>query len=282
MHRGRRPQFQQWTRVRGPWAKQAVQGGHDTTVRWVAGGGGARSGVRGGGVRHHRARVPPILPPADPTANVVAPPALVSAEQADCQAVPIYDSAGCTQALLAEIDYGLATEGLAPYDAAQQLGLAQRARADLRGRRPRAGGAGPATVPGPQLRLGRRRPGGGVRQHRPARSHREPVDRHRMGREAPATSTAPSRRTSCGCTTTASAARTSTAGRWAPPVAGSTATTSCRRARARRASSGRGSAWSTACRRWRRSSWSRPTPVPCWPSRGRATWCPSSDGPNLR
>ncbi len=60
------------------------------------------------------AHASPILPPADPTANVVAPPALVSAEQADCQAVPIDDSAGCTQALLAEIDYGLATEGLAP------------------------------------------------------------------------------------------------------------------------------------------------------------------------
>jgi hypothetical protein len=45
---------------------------------------------------------------------VSLPPAVLGAAQADCQVQPIDDSSACSQAELAEINYGLATEGLAP------------------------------------------------------------------------------------------------------------------------------------------------------------------------
>jgi len=52
--------------------------------------------------------------PRDPVANVSLPASLASAGQGQCRAEPIDDSTACTQALLAEINYGLATEGLSP------------------------------------------------------------------------------------------------------------------------------------------------------------------------
>ena len=55
-----------------------------------------------------------IVPPSSPTANVALPQSLISAKQAGCKAVPVDNSASCTQALLAEINYGLYTEGVAP------------------------------------------------------------------------------------------------------------------------------------------------------------------------
>ena len=50
----------------------------------------------------------------DPAANVSLPQSLLNTQYTDCRAQPIDNSAPCTQALLAEIDYGRATEGLAP------------------------------------------------------------------------------------------------------------------------------------------------------------------------
>ena len=47
------------------------------------------------------------MAPRDPAANVSLPASLSSAERADCRAEPIDDSTACTQALLAEINYGL-------------------------------------------------------------------------------------------------------------------------------------------------------------------------------
>jgi len=51
---------------------------------------------------------------SDPAANVSLPQSLLNTQYTDCRAQPIDNSAPCTQALLAEIDYGRATEGLAP------------------------------------------------------------------------------------------------------------------------------------------------------------------------
>ncbi len=55
-----------------------------------------------------------VAPHADPAANLVLPPSLLAAEQANCRIQPIDNSAGCTRALVAEINDGLATEALAP------------------------------------------------------------------------------------------------------------------------------------------------------------------------
>ncbi len=48
----------------------------------------------------------------DPATNVTLPQALLDTQYDDCRTVPIDNSVACTQALLAEIDYGRATEGL--------------------------------------------------------------------------------------------------------------------------------------------------------------------------
>ncbi len=55
-----------------------------------------------------------VAPRGDPVANVSLPASLASAGARACQVEPTDDSTACTQALLAEINYGLATEGLAP------------------------------------------------------------------------------------------------------------------------------------------------------------------------
>ena len=51
---------------------------------------------------------------SDPAANVTLPASLVNAERTGCAVNRIDNSATCTRSLLAEINYGLATEGLAP------------------------------------------------------------------------------------------------------------------------------------------------------------------------
>ncbi len=51
---------------------------------------------------------------SDPAVNVTLPASLSGTERADCAVDRIDNSALCTRALLAEINYGLATEGLAP------------------------------------------------------------------------------------------------------------------------------------------------------------------------
>jgi hypothetical protein len=60
------------------------------------------------------ARAASVAPGADPTTNVSLPAAVLGAEQADCRTQPLDDSPACTQAQLAEINFGLSTEGLAP------------------------------------------------------------------------------------------------------------------------------------------------------------------------
>jgi len=50
----------------------------------------------------------------DPAANLTLPQSLLDTQYTDCRIEPIDNSVGCTEALLAEINYGLATEGLAP------------------------------------------------------------------------------------------------------------------------------------------------------------------------
>src|ERR1700691_4444496 len=56
----------------------------------------------------------PVSPQADPVADLTPPAALARTQQADCVVQPLDESAACTQALLAEINYGLASESLAP------------------------------------------------------------------------------------------------------------------------------------------------------------------------
>ncbi len=53
-------------------------------------------------------------PNSDPAANVTLPASLANAERTGCAVNRIDNSATCTRALLAEINYGLGTEGLAP------------------------------------------------------------------------------------------------------------------------------------------------------------------------
>jgi hypothetical protein len=48
----------------------------------------------------------------DPAANVSLPVAVLDTEVTACRAEPIDDSTACTNAILAEIDYGRASEGL--------------------------------------------------------------------------------------------------------------------------------------------------------------------------
>ncbi|HVA05018.1 MAG TPA: hypothetical protein VMU64_14880 [Acidimicrobiales bacterium] len=55
-----------------------------------------------------------LSPHADPAANLTLPSSLLATQQASCLSRPIDTSAVCTRALLAEVNYGLATEGLAP------------------------------------------------------------------------------------------------------------------------------------------------------------------------
>ena len=56
----------------------------------------------------------PASLPTDPAGNVSLPPSVLDTQYTDCRVQPIDNSAACTQALLAELNYGLATEGLAP------------------------------------------------------------------------------------------------------------------------------------------------------------------------
>ena len=55
-----------------------------------------------------------VAPHADPAANLALPPSLLAAQQANCRSQPIDNTAACTRALLAEVNYGLATEALSP------------------------------------------------------------------------------------------------------------------------------------------------------------------------
>jgi len=55
-----------------------------------------------------------VSPQTDPAADLTPPAALARTQQADCVVQPLDESAACTQALLAEINYGLASVGLAP------------------------------------------------------------------------------------------------------------------------------------------------------------------------
>jgi len=55
-----------------------------------------------------------LSPHADPAANLTLPSSLLAAQQTSCLTRPIDNSAACTRALLAEVNYGLAIEGLAP------------------------------------------------------------------------------------------------------------------------------------------------------------------------
>ncbi len=55
-----------------------------------------------------------LSPRADPTANLVLPSSLLTAQQTNCRSQPIDNSAACTRALLAEINYGLGTDGVPP------------------------------------------------------------------------------------------------------------------------------------------------------------------------
>jgi hypothetical protein len=53
-----------------------------------------------------------VSPHSDPATNVILPTSLQTAERTDCRSEPIDTSAACTSAQLAEVNYGLATEGL--------------------------------------------------------------------------------------------------------------------------------------------------------------------------
>jgi hypothetical protein len=61
-----------------------------------------------------RAGASGLVPPSDPDANASIPQSLIAAQTTNCRTQPIDLSAGCTQALLDEIDHVASAEGLAP------------------------------------------------------------------------------------------------------------------------------------------------------------------------